>query len=356
MSGASDPRTERVWHDLLDLTLEGRAFPPDQLIHPYDRLPASAQPLVTTPVWDLSHESTGIRCRFLTDSPELHARWSLRSSTPVNNHVPHTGKSGLDLYGRDDHNAWRWAGFVYATEPTGPTHQHQSTLYQHAHLPTPREFCLYLPYRGSTDRVELGIPATHQLTPAPPDPRPPLIFYGTSILHGSAASRPGMTYPAISARRLDYPFHNFGFAGNGPLHLEVAQLLAPLPAAAFVLAGCENMTPPDVAERAEPFVNILREHHPTTPIVLLENLPIAHAWFQPKRHDLQASNNANLRAAFDNLTAQGDTHLHYLTARQLMGSDDEATIDSAHPTDLGFFRIADALTPLLQSLLTEPAR
>lgn len=341
-----------VWHNLLDLTLEGRAFPPDQLGHPYDRLPACAQPLVTTPVWDLSHEPAGIRCRCLTDSPDLHLRWTFRTDQLLGNRHPHTEQTGIDLYGRDHHNTWRWAGFAKTTDLAGQNHD---VLFQDAESHTPREFCLYLPYRGAIDRVELGIPANHQLAPAPADPRPPLIFYGTSIVHGFTASRSGMTYPAITARRLDHPFHNFGFAGNGPLHLEVAQLLAPLPAAAFILAGCENMEPPDVAQRTEPFVNTLRQNHPTTPIVLLENIPLAHAWFQPKRRDLYTRNSANLRAAFDALTAHhNDPNLHYLTAHQLLGDDDEATIDSIHPTDLGFVRMADALAPLIQSLITKP--
>jgi len=34
----------------------------------------------------------------------------------------------------------------------------------------------------------------------------------------------------------------------------------------------------------------------------------------------------------------------------LLGDDGEATVDSSHPTDLGFARMADALEPVLRPL------
>ena len=39
----------------------------------------------------------------------------------------------------------------------------------------------------------------------------------------------------------------------------------------------------------------------------------------------------------------------------LLGTDTEATIDGAHPTDLGFFRFADALEPVLRDILKRNA-
>ena len=64
----------------------------------------------------------------------------------------------------------------------------------------------------------------------------PVLFYGTSIMHGACASRPGMAIPAIIGRRLDLPTVNLGFSGNGRMELEVGQVRWPwVPGAQFYL-------------------------------------------------------------------------------------------------------------------------
>ena len=60
---------------------------------------------------------------------------------------------------------------------------------------------------------------------------------------------------------------------------------------------------------------------------------------------------AALRAAFDKLTAAGTKNLHYLTGDDLLGDDTEGTVDSSHPTDLGFLRQAEAFKKSLVPLL-----
>lgn len=65
-----------------------------------------------------------------------------------------------------------------------------------------------------------------------------------------------------------------------------------------------------------------------------------------------ADSRAALRKAYERLNAARVRHIHYLPGEHLVGDDGEGTVDSSHPTDLGFLRQADvmeaALKPLLQ--------
>ncbi|MCA9147254.1 MAG: hypothetical protein KDB05_30970, partial [Planctomycetales bacterium] len=61
------------------------------------------------------------------------------------------------------------------------------------------------------------------------------------------------------------------------------------------------------------------------------------------------------RVAYDRLVAEGVSHLAYLEGEHMLGDDGEATVDSSHPTDLGFMRMADAFEPLLTKLLADSA-
>ena len=100
----------------------------------------------------------------------------------------------------------------------------------------------------------------------------PAVFYGTSILQGGCAARPGMAYPSIIGRMLDWPTINLGFSGNGKTEPEVAKLLAELDPAVYVLDSLPNLDVAETRERIEPFVKTIRAAHPTTPIVLVENV------------------------------------------------------------------------------------
>lgn len=40
----------------------------------------------------------------------------------------------------------------------------------------------------------------------------PVVFYGSSITHGATTSRPGISYPNMLSRRLNFDYLNLGFA------------------------------------------------------------------------------------------------------------------------------------------------
>jgi len=94
-----------AWYDIRKFGLEGQGW--SDTAAPYDRFPARAEAEVRPAVWNLSRHSAGLCVRFVTDSPEIHARWTLTSSRLAMNHMPATGVSGLDLYVRTDSGQWR---------------------------------------------------------------------------------------------------------------------------------------------------------------------------------------------------------------------------------------------------------
>ena len=104
------------------------------------------------------------------------------------------------------------------------------------------------------------------------------------------------------------------------------------------------MTPEMVRDRVQPFVQLLRQDRPVTPILLVES-PLA-----------AASNPGNqvLRRAFDDLTGKGMDNLHYLPGDNQLAGDENGTVDGIHPTDLGFHRMAIAYQQILESIL-DPA-
>jgi hypothetical protein len=259
-----------------------------------------------------------------------------------------TGVSGLDLYFKTDAGKWHW---LAVGQPRAQTNE--QTLIAHLR-PGKREYMLYLPLYNGVSSVEIGIATNATLTsagPWGPGERKPIVFYGTSILQGAAASRPGMVHSAILGRRFQYPTINLGFSGNGRMEVSLANLLAELDASVYVLDCLPNMNADQVAERVEPFVRILQKAHPQTPIVLVEDRPYQDDILVESKQKHNEENHAALRAAFERLKRAGVTGIYYIPGDNLFGDDGEGSVDSSHPTDLGFMRQADIFAATLKPLL-----
>lgn len=336
------------WHDVRELRLEGKGW--EETKAPFDRLPAKAEKTVRAPVWNLSRHSAGICVRFVTDATTIHARWKLTSKQLAMPHMPATGVSGLDLYVKLKDNKWRW---LAVGRPTAVMNQVRLVT----GIPTgKREYLLYLPLYNGVASVEVGVPNGSTLAKAPArsaETSKPLVFYGTSITQGGCASRPGMVHTAILGRRLDRPVINLGFSGNGRLEPEVARLMAELDPAVFVIDCLPNVVAKQVSERVEPLVQILRKARPDTPIVLVEDRSYTDSFLVTAKHKRNLESRKALKAAYEKLRADGVKHLHYLPGEDLIGDDGEGTVDSSHPTDLGFMRQADAFAKVLGPILAK---
>ncbi len=334
-----------AWYDAKDIGVEGRAW--DDTETYYDRLPARAKELVRPPVWSLSQHSAGMCVRFTSNAQAIHARWRLKSSRLAMAHMAATGVSGLDLYVRFE-GRWRWLA-------TGQPKEQNNTAALIANLPkAKRDYLLYLPLYNGVTSVEIGVPEPASIWKTPVDKNHlPIVFWGTSITHGACASRPGMVHTAILGRRLERPVVNLGFSGNGRMESEVAELMSEIEAAVYVVDCLPNITGDVVSERVRPLVDIIRKKHPETPILLVEDRTYANAFLLEAKQDRHRSSRAALRAAYEQMQADGVSNVHYLEGANLLGEDGEDTVDSSHPTDLGFFRQANAFEPILRSLLAE---
>jgi lysophospholipase L1-like esterase len=341
-----DPDTGVHWYHVLSLGIEGQGWADTKA--PFDRLPVKAEKTARPPVWDLSHHSTGLCVRFITDATTIHARWTLTSKNLAMPHMPSTGVSGLDMYVKSTGGKWQWVANGRPSSET-TTAQLASGLSRRE-----KEYLLYLPLYNGVSSVEIGLPkgtALKKADPRPEEKRTPIVFYGTSITQGGSASRPGMVHTAILGRTFDRPVINLGFSGNGTLDGDIAALLGELDAAVFVLDCLPNLTATQVAERTEPFVKAMRKSRPTTPILLVEDRTYANAPVLPALAKRNADSRAAYKKAFKALVAAGDKNLHYLAGDKLIGDDGEGTVDGTHPTDLGFMRQADVFAESLRPLL-----
>jgi len=334
------------WFDIRQLGVEGQGW--TETKSPYDRLPAKAEGKVRDAVWGLSRDSAGMCVRFVTDATSIHARWTLTKAKLEMPHMAATGVSGVDLYAKDPKGRWRW---VSVGQPTAQTNVKKLA---DGIAPGKREYLLYLPLYNGVTSVEVGVPVANSIEKGEAYAgarAKPIVFYGTSITHGACASRPGMVHTAILGRKYGRPIINLGFSGNGRMEPEVTGLITELDASVFVIDCCPNLGGAETAKLTKPLVEQLRAARPDTPIVLVEDRVYSDAWLIASKQSRNDGNHAALKKSFDELIAAGVKNLYYIPGTSLLGDDNEGTVDSSHPTDLGFQRQADEFDKILGPLV-----
>lgn len=344
LSLAQDQEQPFQWIDIQNLQVEGRGWEKDAAF--FRRLPARAEGKVTPAVWRLSEHTSGMYVRFKTDASSLKVKWSLTGENLAMPHFAATGVSGVDLYVKTDKGDWHWLAVGQPTKFP----ENESTFFSNVQA-VEREYLLYLPLYNGIESLFLGVPEGTDLI-AEAEEKKPVVFYGTSITQGGCASRAGMSTTAILGRNLGREMINLGFSGSGKMEPEMAHLLAELDPALFFIDCLPNLTAEEVATRVEPFVRILREKRPSTPIILAEGITYDDAFFVESRNQRNLESRKALRTAYENLLNEGYRNLYYQIGEGQLGFDGEATVDGTHPTDLGFWRQAQVYQPLIGSILS----
>lgn len=333
-----------VYHDASAFPLLGKAT--ESTLTRYERLPDSLQSVSRKPLWELGRNSAGLAVRFRSNSTCIAARWETRNNFRMNHMTP-TGICGLDLYYLQD-GRWMFAG---SGRPTG---KFTEAVIVGNMLPEEREYLLYLPLYDGAVSLAIGVDSLSMIDrPAVDLPKreKPIAFYGTSILQGGCASRPGMAHTNILERRLNRECINLGFSGNALLDLEIAGVLAGVDASLFVLDFVPNAGVTHIKERADKFYSIIRGKHPDTPILFVEDPIFIHAALDTKIAKEIKEKNEALGAFFRSLQQRGEKNIYLLSSRDIIGHDGEATVDGIHFTDLGFMRYAEVLYPICNALL-----
>jgi lysophospholipase L1-like esterase len=98
-----------------------------------------------------------------------------------------------------------------------------------------------------------------------------------------------------------------------------------------------------VKQRTIPLVKNIRNTHPETPIILVENFIYSPTALDTNLNAYLRKKNEALKQEYDKLKAAGYNHLHYISGKETKGVNLEGTVDGTHFTDLGFMQYADLL-------------
>ena len=307
----------------------------------YSRVPAAVRALMSDDLRDLSFKTAGGRIRFNTDSEILALKMEV-TNEPNMPHMPPSGSAGLDIF-----------------EGTGKNMKYIATRQPDcgkkrlgAELPLAKgekTLTLYLPLYNSIYSLKIGVEAGATVTPPPPYRRArPLVFYGSSITQGGCASRAANSYCAMVARYFESDFINLGFSGAAKGELFMADHIAGLHMSCFIMDYDHNAPNPEHLQKTHlPFLQSILAKQPELPIVILSKPDTTFTANDLARRDI-------IKASYDRLRAE-HYDVHFIDGGDLFGTDfrDSCTVDGCHPNDLGFYRMAQGVLPVVGEVLGE---
>ncbi len=287
--------------------------------------------------------SAGLFVSFTTTSTTIEAKWCVTDSRAGSNLTPIANK-GLDLYIKRN-GKWVYAG---SGKPKTTCSSYSIVKNMNNEL---KECLLYLPLYDETKSLEIGVEdnATFSLTPNPFSKK--ILIYGSSILQGAAASRPGMAYPSILSRATNFNFINMGLSGSAKMEKDVADAIANIDADAYILDCVPNSRPQQITERTGYLVKTIREKHPQSPIIIVPTIVRESGNWDQKIALTVKQQNENIKIEYEKLKKAGVKKLYFIDAKNFIGTDHEGTVDGVHPNDLGFDRMLKVLKPAISKIL-----
>ena len=252
------------------------------------------------------------------------------------NHMAETGIKGVDLYFNNKGN-WQ---YLNTARPSDKENEFMLINNMSNEM---REFKMFLPLYDGIEIIEVGIDSNAVIKKPLKNNQRSIIFYGTSITQGGCASRPGMAHTNIISRKLNINCINFGFSGNGRMEQPINELISKFNPLFYVIECLPNMKSEQVTNRTIPLVKTIREQHPETPIIFVENFIYESLVLNEKEKAIINEKNAALKIEYTKIIESGFSNIYYINSENSTGEDHEGTVDGVHFTDLGFIRYADFL-------------
>lgn len=303
----------------------------------YHRLPQAIADTISPGIKVMCKATAGGRVRFITDSPYVaikveYGRYELSQII-----------TDLAMVGFDMYDGTRYAGaFRPDKDFSGAPLESVIDLTTDG---KERLITINMPLYSEIKSMQVGVADGSKILHAPDyKHEKPVVFYGSSITNGAAASRPGATYEARISRELDMNYQCLGFGGLAKAEVEFAEYISTLDMSAFVYDYDHNAKTLEYLEEThERMFRIIREKNPDLPILMIS---------RPNTCDTAEARFEIIKKTYDNAIASGDKNVYILRGTDFFGEyANDCTVDGTHPSDLGFFFMAKGIIPTVKKML-----
>ncbi len=275
--------------------------------------------------------SAGKTISFSTDAKVIDVFVSYKRQDLFDN-MNSRATSGIDVYEKLRNGGMNW---VCCIAP-----KNASYLWAQGSFDCRRDssgYVMYLPSYASINSIGFKIDDKCYVKVAEESPNPKIVFYGSSITQGCAASRPGLNYVNQVAIGLGYEVVNYGFSSSAKGEKEIAELIALEHADIYVIEYDHNATLAELEDSHESLYGIVRGHNPSSFIIFLSRISSGVS-ITP---DEYAKRDKVIRRTIERACQRGDVNIHYIPGDKIAPTKKRDLLtDDRHPNDEGMSLIA----------------
>lgn len=306
----------------------------------YRRIPQSVADATNDGVKGLSKHTAGGRVRFKTNSDKLVIKAKTIDGGQMFHATP-LMEYGFDIYKLTD----RGYRFLGATKPAFANRTEYELEFN---LPKgDNELTVVFPLYGCVKSLEIGICEGASLEAHTPYKyEKPVVYYGSSITQGGCASRPGKAYQDIICRRFDYNYINLGFSGSAKGEDAICEYMASLDMSAFVSDYDHNSATEQLRQNHFKLYSIIRAKHPSIPYIMVTKPDFKYTDDDFERRSIVMESYIKARRS-------GDKKVYFVDGSDFFIGDEsflDMTVDTCHPTDDGFRRMADNIGEVMDKV------
>lgn len=347
------------WVDVKKSTFSIYGAEWDEKENRYRRVPTDVARGISESLDVLSEMVSGARITFQTDSPYIALKGVL-------SYTGFTGQTTIfNRYGFAIYDGKRYSGTICPEKveipPDGTVAPERGVAYDIPDMVFDgmkpfynktgmRKVTIYMPLTCGVSALYIGVKKGSKVRKYQPYKKvDPIVFYGSSITQGCCASRPGLDYIGLLTKWLNVDTYNLGFGGNAFGETAMAEYMASKKASVYVMDYDHNAkTPQQLRDTHYPFYKILRDKHPKTPILFITRPSVEY--FQPAEMEERKQ---IVIETFERAKKEGDNNVWFIDGATLYGKVDRdvCCADTCHPTDIGFYRMAKTIYPVLKEIL-----
>ncbi len=307
----------------------------------FKRLPDNVALNTNEGVAALYLNTAGGRVRFCTDSKYV----AIHAEMPTMGKMSHfalTGSCGFDLYIDEK---WGDSHFYAPFKP--PFHGSGGFEAKVSFKARKKRYItINFPTYSNVKNLFIGISKDAFLgSGLPYAEETPVVYYGSSITQGGCASRPGNTYQSVVSRRLNINHINLGFSGSGRGEEIIADYISSIDMSAFIMDYDHNSPSPEhLLETHFRMYDKVRKNHSLVPIVIMSKSDFLHDY------DENIIRRNIIFDTYKKAKESGDENIYFIDGESVFRGpyEDMCTVDGAHPNDLGFALMADAVEQTLK--------
>ena len=258
-------------------------------------------------------------------------------------HMSISGTSGIDIYVRGQLNESRWVTNVV------PDTVIQMRVRKRVQLDSQnkKSVLMYLPPYAEIEKIRIGCVEQNYIEQGHCEQRKKVVFYGSSITQGCAASRPSLSYANILSRKLGVECINYGFSESAKGQQYIITHMMQQNPQCVVLEYDHNADLEELKGTHLQVYEAIRRYNKFVPIVMLSRFSGQISISPEEESERIQIIQETQRYANEN----GDEKVFFISGKDSLKDKTDCFVDDRHPNDFGMQQIAGLLENVLCKVL-----